>query len=594
MKILPKITKLYKKLSYIYRLVISTPNYKLIIFLQFISGACSIIGLPMLIPVLNYMKDGTVSAGKANYIAFMEKGLSLFGLTPNFYNMLLISSALILTGQLLVFISALIAANAQIDLTEQYRKKIFDAYGKASWLWLLDSRSGEMNFSVIREASLASVAHLNAQRILIHFAQVTILLFLAIKLAPFITLIALAAYGLLAVFIALNSTLAYRLAGIYNEKFKKLSNDLTGLQQNKKFFKTSLLNERLIKGIFMHLKDITKINKKENLYIQIQPMISLLFTFLFLITVMLFHRQLSLSYSVLFLFLLVFLKLAPQFSSLSVAYTTLNSNIPVHQSLHNRLKDLYGNEEENGSEEFNGDGIIRFEKVDFSYPDGNSVFSDLDVTIEPHKTTAFVGSSGVGKSTLLDLILGLLRPVRGTIYFGDIPHPRLDKSSIRSKVAYVSQITTLIDGSMRENLTIRTSSIKEAEIKEIVNKVGLKEVINKMPKGLETEVGENGIKLSGGQRQRVALARALFTDPKILILDEATSSLDSESEYLIQQTIKSLQKDFTIIIVTHKLSAVRFADRIYVLEEGRVCETGNYKELLEKKGKLYHFDSLQK
>jgi len=594
MRILSKAIEARNKISYIYRLVISTPRYRLIVFLQLISGLCSIVGLPMLIPVLDYMKNEPASASKGNYMVFIEKGLGLFGMVPNFSNMLLISFALILIGQLLVFISALIAANAQVYLSEQYRKKVFDAYGKASWPWLLDSRSGEISFTVINEASIASVAHLNAQRVLIHFTQVIILLSLAMTLAPFITLIAFASYGILAALIALNSSHAYKLAGIYNEKLKKLSNDLNGLQQNKKFFKTSLLNKRLIEGIFTHLRDISKVNKKENLYIEIQPMVSLLFTTSFLVIIMLFHNQLSLSYSAIFLFLLVFLKLAPQFSCLSYAYTTLDSNIPVYQSLHNRLKDLDDNREEDGAEEFKGDGMIEFKNVTFSYPNSSIVFDDLNATIEPRKTTAFIGSSGAGKSTILDLILGLLKPVSGTIYYGNIPHDRLDKDSLRSKVAYVSQMTTLIDGSMRENLTVMTPDVTDEKIEEVVDRVGLKELINEMPQGLETQVGENGIKLSGGQRQRVALARALFSNPKILILDEATSSLDSESEYLLQETIKGLQNEFTIIIVTHKLHAVRFADIIYVIEEGKVCEKGNYKELLEKKGKLYFFDSLQR
>lgn len=586
--------QIIRKIKYIYQIIVSTPDFGLIIVLQFFSGIFSFVGLPMLIPVLNFMKDGTITMGKDHAFAFIGNGLHFFGIEPNFYTMLTIASVLILTAQSLVFFSGLIAANVQTDILERYRRDIFNAYSRARWLWLVDSRSGEMNYSVIKEAELASVAHLNAQRVFIYLIQVIVLLIIAIKLSWLITLLALGVYGIISVFSVCSSNYVLKLASEYNEKYKYLSNDLNELQQNKKFFKTSLLNEKLIGGIFSHLHDITKNNKRQNIYIQGQLLGSLLIAYLFLIILIGFYQQLSLSYSVLLLVLLIFAKLGPQFSALSTTYTSLDSNIPMYQSLHKRLSDLHDNEERNGDKKFDAKGIIRFENVAFSYPGGNKVFDKLNIEIEPNKTTAFIGSSGVGKSTLLDLILGLLQPSAGIIYYGDIRHDNLDKVSLRSKVAYVGQETTLMDGTMKQNLTIRTSDVTDENIQEIVKKVGLDGVIYTMPKGIETYVGENGIKLSGGQRQRVALARALFTDPKILILDEATSSLDSESERLIQKTIKSLQKDFTIIIVTHKLSAVRFADKIYVLEEGNVCESGGYKELLEQKGKLFYFDSLQK
>ena len=587
-----------EKIKYIYKLIVATPRYKLVIFLQFVSGAASIVGLPLLVPVLNYMRGSAASAEAVGPLRFIETAFNSVGLEANFYTILTIASIFILTGQCLIFVSALIAANAQVTLSELYRKDIFRAYGKADWLWLINNRSGEMNYSVIKEAEMASVAHLNAQRVFIYSVQVFVFLFIAVTLSPIITLLALAIYGVLAVFSVLNSDYVRKLADVYNERFKKLSNDLSGLQQNKKFFKTSMLNEKQIKGIFRHVGDITKVTKGQNVHIEMQRTISLMVTFLFLISLMFFHKQLALSYSVLLLMLLIFLRIAPEFSRLSTAYASLDSNIPMYRSLHKRLNDLRRNKEENGSEPFDENGIIRFDDVSFSYPDRDKVLDKLNMVIEPHKATAFIGSTGVGKSTLLDLILGLLRPAAGTIFYGNIPHDRLDKNSLRSKIAYVSQETTLIDGTLKENLGIR--SVVDLN-EEIIISLGFKDIIRTMeenigdmPNWLETQVGENGVKLSGGQRQRVALMRALIAAPKILILDEATSNLDSESERLMQETIKSLQKDLTIIIVTHKLSAVRFADRIYVLDEGKVCESGNYKELLEQKGKLHFFDSLQK
>jgi ABC-type multidrug transport system fused ATPase/permease subunit len=267
--------------------------------------------------------------------------------------------------------------------------------------------------------------------------------------------------------------------------------------------------------------------------------------------------------------------------------------VPFHQSVNNRIIELKENLEVMGSKNFKALNPIRFEDVSFAYNKDKMVLKNIDLVIQPLRPTAIVGGSGAGKSTLLDLFLGLLKPDSGMIYYGDIRCEDLNFATLRSKVAYVSQETTLIDGSLLYNLTIINPEASEAEVKDACSKAQINEMINELPDGLETEIGENGIKLSGGQRQRVALARALLSNPEILILDEATSQLDSETELFIQQAIQGLHRKLTIIIVAHRLSTVRFADTVYVLEEGKIAEHGTYAELLKKKGRLYELDELQ-
>jgi len=407
-----------------------------------------------------------------------------------------------------------------------------------------------------------------------------------------VTVLALAVYGLLGLFCLYNSHFMQKISKVFDLEHKKLSNNLMVLQQNKKFLKTSMLNEKLTKDIDVHIEEIETITNKQNLLLQAQQSLWLIVTVMFLVGLMYFHQSISLEHSALMLTLVVFLRLSPQFTKLATAYTALDIYIPIHQSLKQSLKDLDKNEETNGLQRFPANQAIRFEDVGFQYPNGTEVFKELNVVIEPKKTTAFVGQSGVGKSTLLDLILRLQDPQAGKILYGNIVHNELDKKSIRKKIAYVTQETTLIDGSLKENITIGVEDYKEQKLNDIIAKIGLSTVVEDLPQGIDTNIGENGIKLSGGQRQRVALARALFMDPEILILDEATSSLDPESEVLIQETIKNLQKDFTIVIVTHKLGAVRCADQIYVLDQGKACESGNYQQLMEQKGKFHLLESL--
>ena len=570
-----------KKLSIIPRLIAEAPHSGAIVVLQCLSGFFSVVGIPLLIPVLDYLKDGAVIQSKI--LLHLEKVLSSVGIPVGFGSVLCVAGILFILGQVLMTVSSLIAVYGQAELGRKYRYSLLEGYGNVDWLWLLDARSGDLNYSVLRKVDMASLAHLSSQRVVIYFIQMAVFLAIALKLSWSVTLMAAGVYGVIAVINIMISKRIMRSAAEYHSRFTHVANDLVMLQQNKKFFKTSLLNARMTGGVKSLVDRIAYLNKHETFLMELQRVIGMVLTFSFLLAVMYLHEPLKLDYSELLVVLFIFSRIAPNFTLLTTAFATIDSALPAYESVRNTLDELASNKESNGQREFRTDAFITFQDVKFVYPSGKRVFEGLNMTIAPRTTTAFIGSSGVGKSTLLDLILGLLRPSSGTIYYGDIGHIELDKSSIRKRTAYVSQETTLINGTLRENLSIRAEG-SESEMESILKKVGLDEVVRNLPQGLDTQIGENGVKLSGGQRQRVALARALFMDPEILILDEATSNLDMDSELTILETIKKLKGEYTILIVTHRVSSVRFADKIYVLDEGKVREAGSYSELFTQQG----------
>jgi len=582
-----------KRISFIAKLVVATPNYGRIVAIQFVSGIFSIAGIPLLIPVLEYIRTDIPREASQGNLGFIDKAFGYVGVTPSFYVVLAVASALILSGQVLVFISVVIAQNAQLKLSEGYRKKLFSSYLRAEWLWLLGDRSGEMNHAVIREADLAGVAHLNAQRIVIYLIQIIVFMFVAIKLSFSVTILACIVYGIIFLVNLYNTNSVHRLSENFNEIFKKLSSSTANLLQNKKFFKSSLVHEGFMRRVFQYIDESVRTMKIINLREQAQISWTFLFTFIFLISLLMFHKTLNIGFSELLVVLLVFQRLSPQFTALFNSYLSLNKDIPVYKSVVNRLNEIDKHKEFSGGSVFKFDKAIHFKAVNFSYPTGESVLNNICLEIKPFQNIGFVGSSGAGKTTLLDLILGLLKPGSGTIYYADIPHDQLDIDSFRNNIAYVSQETTLLDGTLLENLTIGCPEATEQMIEDVCKKVHIDELVRELPEGLLTEIGENGINLSGGQRQRVALGRALFMSPKILILDEATSDLDTETEMLIQEAIQDLRKSMSIIIVAHRLSTVKSADMIYVLENGSICEAGTYSELIEKKGRFYYLDSLQ-
>lgn len=238
-------------------------------------------------------------------------------------------------------------------------------------------------------------------------------------------------------------------------------------------------------------------------------------------------------------------------------------------------------------------GEITFQDVSFTYKgDEKPVLSHLNFKIQPGETVAFAGGSGSGKTTILNLAIGFLKADSGQVLVDGNDLMELDLHSYRKQIAVVPQQSILFTGTLRENITYGSESISEEQLWNVIRAANLEEVVQKLPDGLDTMITEHGENLSGGQRQRISIARAFLRNPKILILDEATSALDSISEKKIQDSIQKLVKGRTTLIVAHRLSTIRNADRIAVIEKGNVLECGSYEELIEKKGAFYRMEKM--
>ncbi|ADL53017.1 ABC transporter ATP-binding protein [Clostridium cellulovorans] len=239
-------------------------------------------------------------------------------------------------------------------------------------------------------------------------------------------------------------------------------------------------------------------------------------------------------------------------------------------------------------------GEVTFKNVNFQYKDSETpVLQNLSFSIRPGETIAFVGPSGAGKSTILNLVIGFFQASAGQVFIDSEDIKDINLPSYRSHIAVVPQNAILFSDTIRENILYGTDDISEEELDKIIKAANLEELIESLPEGLDTKINEHGSNLSGGQRQRISIARAFVRNPKILILDEATSALDSISEKKIQESIERLVKDRTTLVVAHRLSTIRNADRIAVIGNGGLQEIGNYDELMEKKGEFYKLKKLQ-
>lgn len=238
-------------------------------------------------------------------------------------------------------------------------------------------------------------------------------------------------------------------------------------------------------------------------------------------------------------------------------------------------------------------GHFRFQDVDFQYATGSTILNKINLEIVPHKTTAIVGSTGSGKSTLLKLLFRFYESTNGLITIDDRPLKDINVFDLRRLIGYVSQDIFLFHGTVKENILYGNMNANETELIDASKLAEAHEFILNLPQGYDTVIGERGQKLSGGQRQRLSLARAILKNPDVLILDEATSAVDNDTEAAIQRSLAKVTRNRTTIIIAHRLSTIVHADRIYVLDHGQISETGTHSQLIANKGQYHHFWNVQ-
>ena len=238
-------------------------------------------------------------------------------------------------------------------------------------------------------------------------------------------------------------------------------------------------------------------------------------------------------------------------------------------------------------------GNIVYDQVCFEYEEGKPVLKDVSFNAALGSVTALVGTSGSGKTTIAGLAASYLTPTKGTITVDGTDLSKVSLNSYRSQLGVVLQDDFLFEGTIRENVLFPRPNATEEQLHRAVRAAHVQEFTDRFEKGLDTVIGERGVKLSGGQRQRIAIARAILADPRVLILDEATSNLDTESEAYIQESLRSLMKGRTTFVIAHRLSTIRQADQILVVENGQIVERGKHEQLIEKKGRYFELYTYQ-
>ncbi|UCD55364.1 MAG: ABC transporter ATP-binding protein [Candidatus Omnitrophota bacterium] len=553
-------------------------------------GACSLLTISPVIDLLIHPDLQGVSPLTSRAIGILE----FFGLPVTLRNWMIIFTIFVSLSSIFYVFARRSILRTVYAVLREIMMGTFEDFFNARWYFFSSSKQGMLLNTFTRELTVVSLAF---GAIAYLFACTTqLILFLVI---PFYLSWQVATISLSA---ALVFTLPFILLGKYSYRWGTL-NTRTANQM------TSVVQEnfslaKLITGFGNQHKSIESLGRafdahrcvtiKSQVLNSAVPVLYRPFGVIMIGIALFSARRFNVPLSETTVLLLSLTQVAVAISNVTMHKNSLENFSPSYEqieALRHRAQQL---KQVSGSRQFRGfDHELLIEGLSFAYPEHKPVLLDINVRVPKGKMVAFVGESGSGKSTFIDIILGFYQPTKGTVLIDEVPLQNFDIKSYRHRVGYVPQESVLFNTSIRDNLLWSKENATEREIKEACQQAHADEFIERLSQRYDTLVGNRGIRLSGGQVQRIALARAILRKPDILILDEATSSLDTHSERLIQQAIENIAKKTTIIIVAHRLSTIVNANFIYVFKKGRIIEEGTYAELIRMDGEFHRMTKLQ-
>jgi len=580
------IGRLMKFLTLIY----SAPHSFIIISLLVAGAFLEVAGLSLFVPVLTILLGGSIEDDQIH--SGIQNISDYVGLTLNLNVLLLCMLSLLISSHALKYMTSVGMESARKSITIQHRNALLNGHYGTRWETIVEGSSGEFNNYFTRETALTGDLVLFGFRGVVAIVYSLGYLVLLIYLSWKVTLMVVAIYSSISLLNDKFSVWARGYAKLSVKANNALGVQLVDQMRALKFIVSSSLQNESIARISKN-SDAALEHDFKNLCIrQLSANVTAVLSLVLVIAILFLIRASDVSGISILVVLFISRQLTPRINEVLKMYQVMILNMVHYDEVLKRLE-FYGSRKRcDGFRVIDALESLEVERVSFQYQQGQPLFDNLNVSISVNRTTAIVGGSGVGKSTLVDLVIGLVEPAEGDILINGYPLTEVNKREWRLKVGYVSQESVLFNSTLRENLTIRKPDATDSELRKVCSDVALDQFIQSLPNGYDTEVGENGVKLSGGQRQRIALARALIVQPQLLILDEATSSLDVESETAIQSTLETIRGLLTVIVIAHRLSTVKSADIIHVLENGKVIESGSYDSLLKLRGRLYQFDQL--
>jgi len=563
-------------------------RFTLVTLCLLIASFLELVSLATLIPLIgSLIENQTFQEG--NTLKF----LSVLGIENlSISNLLFIILFFMIARTCLMFVSYFLAGTMSAQIERDIRQKVFHSVMFVKWPFFTKQKAGRLNNILTIESNKAGLASQHLAK----FFVFSVLSFF------FLSAAALISWKAFIISILLSAPLLF-IASIVHKKTRQraiqrveASNNCNSqiietLAQIKQI-KASNIEENTANRFEKTIDNIKRLQVKD---IQYQSITAVLPDGL---TIIVLAGLIGLIYSFnlasvgdLFFFLLIMFRAQRFIGQTQNMQQKLNANLPSYQICKQLINDA-NKEKENLllAKTFNFNKSISVENISFGYNKDTLIVDDLSLSLPKNGTIAFVGKSGSGKTTLIDLIMGLLSPHKGCIKIDDALLGHKNMRNWRQMTSYVPQEPILFNGTIRENILRDISDVTEDGLQDILDKTLVSEFLNNKEMGLDTPVGDRGIQLSGGQKQRIALARALIKKPSVLILDEATSALDNQSEKEIRDSLQALHGQQTIMIIAHRLSSVKEADTIYVMDQGKIVESGSFEDLKKQEGLFQSLD----
>ncbi|WP_026694366.1 ABC transporter ATP-binding protein [Peribacillus kribbensis] len=551
------------------------------------------IGIFMLIPLIGVTGIFHLPVSDISIIAMLT---SLFRGMPETISLTIILGAyvlLIVAQSFFKRYQTILSVKIQQGFIRHLKEETYNRIIYANWNFFLKRRRSDiinlMTTEIFRVSGGTNLFFQFLSSVIFTFIQVSLAMWISFKMTALVLFFGIALIITSRKFIKKSQTLGSESVRLSKEYLAGMTDHLNGIKE----IKSNSLEEthaawflNLNKKIEKNIVNFARLSTKSQLIYQVISAL-LIAVFVFL-SIKMFKAQPA----QLMIITVIFSRLWPKFSGIQANLEQIAAVLPSFKALLDLQKEGMEEREQNPGDHQNIKPLSVKEGIEcsdlyFKYNQEKLALENINLYIPSNGMTAIVGRSGAGKSTLVDILMGLNRPEKGKVSIDGVTVEKEHLISLRKSISYVPQDPFLFNTTIRENLLLNAPNAKEESLWEALEFSAAADFIRKLPEGLDTLIGDRGIRLSGGERQRIVLARAILRKPSILILDEATSALDSENESKIQQALEKMKGKITIIIIAHRLSTIRNADQLIVLDNGRIIQKGGYHQLSNEKGGVF-------